>query len=57
MTDQPIDLDALVAETLDVEIPTIEPRQQPVASKTETQAALKQWLHEREMRRLMRPGD
>ena len=49
----PIDLDELVAEVLDLDIPAAEPMQQPILSKAEQLAVLAKYLHEREYRQLM----
>ena len=50
----PVDLDELVAEVLDLDIPAAEPMQQPILSKAERQAVLAKYLHERKYRQLMR---
>ena len=50
----PVDLDELVAEVLDLDIPAAEPMQQPILSKAERQAVLPEYLHERKYRQLMR---
>ena len=49
----PIDLDELVAEVLDLDIPAAEPMQQPILSKAEQLAVLAKYLHERKYRQLM----
>lgn len=51
---EPVDLDELVAEVLDLDIPAAEPMQQPILSKAEQRAALSEYLHERKYRQLMR---
>ena len=50
----PIDLDGLVAEVLDLVIPAAESMLQPILSKAEQRAALSEYLHERKYRQLMR---
>ena len=50
----PVDLDGLVAEVLDLDIPAAEPMQQPILSKAEQRAVLAKYLHERKYRQLMR---
>lgn len=51
---EPVDLDELVAEVLDLDIPAAEPMQQPILSKAEQRAVLSEYLHERKYRQLMR---
>lgn len=51
---EPVDLDELVAEVLDLDIPAAEPMQQPILSKAEQRAVLAKYLHERKCRQLMR---
>ena len=49
-------IDDLIAEILEIDVPQREARQQPIASKADQKRTITNYLHEIDMRRLMRPG-
>lgn len=49
-------VDDLIAEILEIDVHQHEAHQQPIATKADQKRTLTNYLHEIDMRRLMRPG-